>query len=49
MALIAAGLDRRAAVAIALAVASKTFANAVAHFARPEIDAAFQSAPSDAV
>jgi AhpD family alkylhydroperoxidase len=36
------GLDRRAAVAIALAVASKTFVNTVAHLARPEIDAAFQ-------
>ena len=41
-ALTAAGFDRRAAVGIALAAAAKTFANAVAHLSRPEIDAAFQ-------
>ncbi|NPU09698.1 alpha/beta fold hydrolase [Bradyrhizobium sp. 83002] len=37
----AAGYDRGAAVAIALAVSAKTLVNAVAHLARPEIDAAF--------
>lgn len=42
-ALTAAGFDRRAAVAIAFAVASKTLANAVAHLARPDIDAAFKA------
>ena len=40
-ALTAAGFDRRAAVAIAFAVASKTLANAVAHLAQPDIDEAF--------
>ncbi|MGG1949514.1 hypothetical protein AB1286_32715 [Trinickia sp. NRRL B-1857] len=40
-ALTAEGFDRRAVVAIVLAVASKTFANTLAHLARPEIDSAF--------
>ncbi|WP_042263905.1 alpha/beta fold hydrolase [Paraburkholderia heleia] len=40
-ALTAAGFDRRAAVAIAMAVAGKTLANAVAHLSRVEIDAGF--------
>lgn len=40
-ALQAAGLDRAAAVAIALAVAAKSLANAVAHLSRAEIDAPF--------
>ena len=42
-ALTAAGLDRRAAVAIAMAVAGKTLANTVAHLSRVEIDAGFTS------
>ncbi|MGN6315916.1 alpha/beta fold hydrolase [Trinickia sp.] len=40
-ALTTAGLDRRAAVAIAMAVAGKTLANTVAHLSRVEIDAGF--------
>lgn len=40
-ALKAAGFDRRAAVAIAMAVAGKTLANTVAHLSRVEIDAGF--------
>lgn len=40
-ALTAEGFDHRAVVAIVLAVASKTFANTLAHLARPEIDPAF--------
>jgi len=40
-ALTAAGLDRRAAVAIAMAVAGKTLVNTVAHLSRVEIDAGF--------
>jgi AhpD family alkylhydroperoxidase len=40
--LTAAGFDRRAAVAIALAAAAKTLVNTVAHLSRPEIDAAFR-------
>lgn len=40
--LLAAGYDRRAAVALALAAAAKTLANTVAHLARPTIDAGFQ-------
>lgn len=38
----AAGFDRRAAVAIAMAVAGKTLVNTVAHLSRVEIDAGFQ-------
>lgn len=45
-ALKAAGYDRRAAVAIALAAGAKTLVNTVAHLARPEIDAGFRSAPT---
>ena len=41
-ALVAAGYDRRAAVALALAAGAKTLANAVAHLARPSVDAGFQ-------
>jgi AhpD family alkylhydroperoxidase len=41
LALKAAGYDKRAAVAIALAAAAKTLANCVAHLSRPEIDAEF--------
>ena len=48
-ALRAAGYDHRAAVAIALAVAGKTFVNTVAHLSRPKIDAGFQAAPKAAV
>jgi AhpD family alkylhydroperoxidase len=43
-ALTAAGYDRRAAVAIALAAAAKTLVNTVAHLSRPEIDAGFRVA-----
>ncbi len=41
-ALTAAGYDRRAAVAIALAAAGKTLVNTVAHLSKAEIDAGFQ-------
>jgi pimeloyl-ACP methyl ester carboxylesterase/alkylhydroperoxidase family enzyme len=41
-ALTAAGLDRRAAVAIAMAVAGKTLVNTVAHLSRVQIDAGFK-------
>lgn len=44
--LTAAGYDAGTAVAVAFGVASKTFANAVAHLARPEIDAVFRPAES---
>jgi len=37
-----AGYDRRAAVAIALAVGAKTLVNTVAHLARPALDPGFQ-------
>ncbi|MFP6560161.1 alpha/beta fold hydrolase [Paraburkholderia sp. B3] len=47
-ALTAEGFDRRAVVAIVLAVASKTFANTLAHLARPEIDSAFLPASGSA-
>ena len=47
-ALTAAGYDRRAAVAIALAAGAKTLANTVAHLSRPEIDAGFQARPKAA-
>jgi|SRR5579859_1045338 len=40
--LVAAGYDRRAAVALALAAGAKTLVNAVAHLSRPRIDAGFQ-------
>jgi pimeloyl-ACP methyl ester carboxylesterase/alkylhydroperoxidase family enzyme len=43
--LMAAGYDRRAAVAIALAAGAKTIASTVAHLSRPEIDAGFRFAP----
>ena len=43
-ALKAAGYDRRAAVAIALAAAGKTLVNAVAHLSHAEIDAGFRPA-----
>jgi pimeloyl-ACP methyl ester carboxylesterase/alkylhydroperoxidase family enzyme len=39
--LTAVGFDRRAAVAIAMAVAGKTLANTVAHLSKVEIDASF--------
>jgi alkylhydroperoxidase family enzyme len=48
-ALKAAGYDRRAAVAIALAVSAKTLVNTVAHLSRPDIDAAFLPTPEAAV
>ena len=41
-ALTTAGLDRRAAVAIAMAVAGKTLVNTVAHLSQVEIDAGFK-------
>ncbi len=44
-ALAAAGYDRRAAVAIALAAAGKTLVNTVAHLSKVEIDEGFQGAP----
>jgi pimeloyl-ACP methyl ester carboxylesterase/alkylhydroperoxidase family enzyme len=40
-----AGYDRRAAVAIALAVGAKTLVNTVAHLARPVLDSGFQLQP----
>lgn len=40
--LTAAGYDRRAAVAIALAAGAKTLVNAVAHLSRPALDEGFQ-------
>jgi len=43
-AFVAAGYDARAAVTVALGLASKTFANTVAHLARPEIDAPLRAA-----
>jgi len=43
-ALTVAGLDRRAAVAIAMAVAGKTLVNTVAHLSQVEIDAGFKPA-----
>ena len=42
-ALIAAGYDRRAAVAIALAAGAKTLANTVAHLSHAEIEPGFQA------
>jgi pimeloyl-ACP methyl ester carboxylesterase/alkylhydroperoxidase family enzyme len=42
--LTAAGYDRRAAVAIALAAGAKTLANTVTHLSRPALDAGFQVA-----
>jgi alkylhydroperoxidase family enzyme len=41
--LVAAGYDRRAAVALALAAGAKTLVKAVAHLSRPRIDASFQA------
>ncbi len=40
----AAGYDRKAIVAIALAVSAKFFANAIAHIAQPAVDAGFADA-----
>lgn len=45
-ALTAAGYDRRAAVAIALAAGAKTLVNAVAHLSHVEIDEGFQVKPA---
>jgi len=42
-ALKAAGYDKRAAVAIALAAAAKTLVNTVAHLSRPDIDPSFRA------
>ncbi|QWT21337.1 alpha/beta fold hydrolase [Bacillus sp. NP157] len=42
-ALTSAGYDKRAAVAIALAAASKTLVNTVAHLSRPAVDPGFQA------
>ncbi len=42
-ALLAAGYDRRAAVALALAAGAKTLANAVTHLSRPALDPGFQA------
>jgi pimeloyl-ACP methyl ester carboxylesterase/alkylhydroperoxidase family enzyme len=42
-ALVAAGYDRRAAVALALAAGAKTLVNAVAHLSRPSIDEGFRA------
>jgi alkylhydroperoxidase family enzyme len=44
-ALTAAGYDRRAAVAIALAAAGKTLVNTVAHLSKVKIDEGFQATP----
>ena len=43
-ALLAAGYDRRAVVALALAAGAKTLVNAVTHLARPALDAGFRAA-----
>lgn len=48
-ALTAAGFDRRATVAIAMAVAGKTLVNTVAHLSRVEIDAGFKPISSTTV
>jgi uncharacterized peroxidase-related enzyme len=40
----AAGFDRKAIVAIVLAVSAKFFANAIAHIAQPAVDAGFAAA-----
>lgn len=40
--LVAAGFDRRAAIALALAAGAKTLVNTVTHLARPELDKGFQ-------
>ncbi|MFZ0503968.1 MAG: hypothetical protein WAM44_09665 [Chthoniobacterales bacterium] len=45
-ALTAVGFDRRAAVAIAMAVAGKTLVNTVAHLSQVEIDARFKPMPT---
>ncbi len=45
-ALKAAGYDRRAAVAIALAAAGKTLVNTIAHLSKVEIDAGFKATPA---
>lgn len=45
-ALTAVGFDRRAAVAIAMAVAGKTLVNTVAHLSQVEIDAGFKPMPT---
>ncbi len=41
-ALLSAGFDKRAAVALALVAGAKTLVNTVAHLARPELDPGFQ-------
>lgn len=43
-ALLAAGYDRRAVVALALAAGAKTLVNSVTHLARPALDAGFRAA-----
>jgi len=43
-ALLAAGYDRQALVAITLGVTAKTFANGIAHLAQPTVDAGFAPA-----
>ncbi len=48
-ALTTAGFDRRAAVAIAMAVAGKTLVNTVAHLSRAQIDAGFRPVSSSSV
>jgi pimeloyl-ACP methyl ester carboxylesterase/alkylhydroperoxidase family enzyme len=45
-ALVAAGFDRRAAVALALAAGAKTLVNTVAHLSRPALDEGFMVMPS---
>ena len=47
-ALTAAGYDRRAAVAIALAAGAKTLVNTVAHLSHAEIDEGFKAKPTGA-
>jgi AhpD family alkylhydroperoxidase len=41
--LVAAGYDRRAAVALALAAGAKTLVNTVTHLSRPALDAGFRT------
>lgn len=41
--LVAAGYDRRAAVALALAAGAKTLVNTVTHLSRPQLDEGFQA------
>jgi AhpD family alkylhydroperoxidase len=44
-AMLSVGFDHRAMVAVFMAVAAKTFANGIAHLARPQIDAGFLPEP----